>query len=1229
MEKVCACNLNENLLLMVFPMASPREIIEIIRRKRFAIGLTTTDDEWRESAQEMREMMHRAVGQLSQDLNSKETHFVLELIQNADDNKYADGVRPELHFIIKPGSILIRNNEVGFNEKNVRAICDVGNSTKDRTASRGYIGEKGIGFKSVFRVSPEPHIFSNGFQFKFKDKDEDYGLGYIIPYWVDNTPDGSDFNQTNILLPLRGGTTKEIVKISDIDDPTLLLFLRRLKHISIVDDVNNNSFEVTRKDKDGRIVLHHGKDKDYWKLVRKPLTVRENLHEEKREGIKETEMVLGFPLKQDLSADTTRRPPVFAFLPTKEYGFRFIIQADFLLPTNREDIDKDKEWNRWLRDMIPECFVEAIEKFKADEHLKTTFYNYIPVGSNVSEEFFKPVVEKIHQLVQDTACILTMSGDWVKPEDIFRADETIRELLPENQLKEFFGKHYLLTSLIINRDVQDALKIPAFTINHLIECLESEEWIKERPDEWFKNLFVYLGTEKNKDLITEDHIEILRGLKLLRLENDDFKSVSENTVFFPLGKRSNYGFEKQVPLLSRGICEAENEEDQRAIEVFLERLGVRKASPYDIIQGYILPLFEDENEELNWQSKDNAFLIGCARYMRDNLDRYRTESDKVLARKQIEEPKKDPLEYLRKTLLLKLNKSTSEKSIYAHPESIYISKSYGNKNNLEDIFADIDNVWYVHDIYLEDSKKRFSPSKRSKISKRKQQQRNIERERGKWERFFLAIGLNDGFKVEKTGIIHLDNEERRKLRSYDGCTEEYITNYKLEHLDEILGMLESDHQKAALVFNALQRQWNKLQEYQQMEYEWFYYSRKGPIRVDAAWLHTLKTRAWIFTSHNKLAKPQEIFIEKPGIRDFLGATVPYVMVENEECARALGINFNATVKGVIFNLALLCHNKNDDKKAFLTFYKFLDSHFNDNAEVIKTVIEKHNLIFIPGTSQAYFSSDQVIWKDLSDIFGDTRGYLEKHYPGLRKFFVDNLGISERPTPKDYANALLNIREKEEIETKHEKVIDTIYRHLNIHLDPEQVEEVISEAEWWEEFSEDTIIWTDKGDFDTRFEDVYVNDHEDLYQLFRERPDISFFKLPARSHQKYRHLISTLEIPYLSQTIETEVVMKESAESEPELTEQLHGLLPYILRYIFNKANSIYENFKQEGSITELLEIKCYCLEKLEVVYTLGDHRANIEQQAKFDNGALYVQRERVGNLAYLAVEFAKLFESTK
>lgn len=43
------------------------------------------------------------------------------------------------------------NNEVGFSANNIRALCDVGNSTK-MGHNAGYIGKKGIGFKSVFRV---------------------------------------------------------------------------------------------------------------------------------------------------------------------------------------------------------------------------------------------------------------------------------------------------------------------------------------------------------------------------------------------------------------------------------------------------------------------------------------------------------------------------------------------------------------------------------------------------------------------------------------------------------------------------------------------------------------------------------------------------------------------------------------------------------------------------------------------------------------------------------------------------------------------------------------------------------------------------------------------------------------------------------------------------------------------------------------------------------------------
>ena len=46
----------------------------------------------------------------------------------------------------------------------MRAICNVGASTKG-TGGAGFIGQKGIGFKAVFRITDNPEIHSNGYHF--------------------------------------------------------------------------------------------------------------------------------------------------------------------------------------------------------------------------------------------------------------------------------------------------------------------------------------------------------------------------------------------------------------------------------------------------------------------------------------------------------------------------------------------------------------------------------------------------------------------------------------------------------------------------------------------------------------------------------------------------------------------------------------------------------------------------------------------------------------------------------------------------------------------------------------------------------------------------------------------------------------------------------------------------------------------------------------------------------
>ncbi|XP_021814166.1 uncharacterized protein LOC110756956 isoform X2 [Prunus avium] len=140
-------------------MATPREHIEEIRKTKFSIGA--------DGLNPLTEDLHQAINTLSAELYAKDVHFLMELIQNAEDNEYAEGVDPSLEFVITsrdvtatgaPATLLVFNNEKGFSPENIESICGIGRSTKKGNRNRGYIGEKGIGFKSVFLITAHPYL---------------------------------------------------------------------------------------------------------------------------------------------------------------------------------------------------------------------------------------------------------------------------------------------------------------------------------------------------------------------------------------------------------------------------------------------------------------------------------------------------------------------------------------------------------------------------------------------------------------------------------------------------------------------------------------------------------------------------------------------------------------------------------------------------------------------------------------------------------------------------------------------------------------------------------------------------------------------------------------------------------------------------------------------------------------------------------------------------------------
>ena len=86
-------------------------------------------------------------------LYSDRTHFIFELIQNAED-----AGATELTFELFDDRLELRHDGRPFSPADVRGICGVTAGTKTEDLTQ--IGKFGIGFKSVYAYTNSPSVFS-------------------------------------------------------------------------------------------------------------------------------------------------------------------------------------------------------------------------------------------------------------------------------------------------------------------------------------------------------------------------------------------------------------------------------------------------------------------------------------------------------------------------------------------------------------------------------------------------------------------------------------------------------------------------------------------------------------------------------------------------------------------------------------------------------------------------------------------------------------------------------------------------------------------------------------------------------------------------------------------------------------------------------------------------------------------------------------------------------------
>lgn len=259
-----------------------------------------------------------------------------ELIQNAEDNDYSDavsrGAEPFVHFSLHPDKIFVDSNENGFEVFHVKAICSIGQSSKQNV--QGYIGEKGIGFKSVFKVAKKVHIQSGPFSFSFAHSHtlDDDGLGMVTPVNEPFTDLPNGVRTRFTLTPINSSTSGSTQRINEIEalPDTFLLFLRQLKSIrisiykpgaipvhTIYTIASSASMNLQSIDKVESGLFLNSQSRKFH-VVKKDIHRLPN--DNARQGINQAEVVLAFPVHDDESPIVNQQH-TYAYLPLRQVGF--------------------------------------------------------------------------------------------------------------------------------------------------------------------------------------------------------------------------------------------------------------------------------------------------------------------------------------------------------------------------------------------------------------------------------------------------------------------------------------------------------------------------------------------------------------------------------------------------------------------------------------------------------------------------------------------------------------------------------------------------------------------------------------------------------------------------------------------------------------------------------------------------------------------------------------------
>jgi hypothetical protein len=623
-----------------------------------------------------------AVLDLLGQLYSERTHFIFELIQNAED-----AGATELAFELFADRLELRHDGRPFTEADVRGVCGIGQGGKaaDLTA----IGQFGIGFKAVYAYTRSPRIHSGGEHFRIEN--------FVRPFAAEPAPaERAGAGGTLFVFPFDHDTVPAAVAAAEIGaaltalQPRVLLFLRSIKRLRL-DGAGMPSTVVERTVASGSAEAGGvGGDGGDGGSERRHVTLtggrgrREEwaVWSRQAEGLGQ----LAPPVEMAFRSEGGRlvpceSSPLVVFLPTeKETFLGFLAQGPYRTTPARDNVPGQDPSNQVLVAETAVLLCDVLRQLRDEGLLTAEVLQALPLDAARFEAgtMFAPLFDAVADLLAAEPLVPVAGGGYgVATELELAGRPEVRELLTPDQLGTLLGAgrpvRFAGESIsergtpALWRYLRDEIGLDEITPDEVLARV-SGDFLAAQADEWMVRFYAFLFTDSAR-------WEPARAAPVIRLEDGrqvvPVDGQGRPVVYLPGAAPS------RMPTVRRAVAAAP------AARPFLAALNLAEPDVVAEALQFVLPRYDDPD----------LAQPGLA-----GFDLARHDADLEIVVRALDEaaagPRAELLERLARTaFLIGENAATGEQDLRPPP------RLYQRSKELEVYFEANPDAWFAADRY--------------------------------------------------------------------------------------------------------------------------------------------------------------------------------------------------------------------------------------------------------------------------------------------------------------------------------------------------------------------------------------------------------------------------------------------------------------------------------------------------------------------------------------------------